>query len=143
MGPNNETNFKVPTLPDPHLAPYKSLGSVFGGNKESPPRENKKKSVMSNVGSPGMKTSRSSQNMAERSYSVSENSRGGGVQVSVGNVSRTPHRTAGYGGAGQPSRGPHRFGHPDMRASYSERLSTRQRTNYRGPPTPGQQRGWI
>ena len=96
-----DQQFKQPTAPD---SAYKSLGSVFG-QKESPPRENKKK-LSSNVsvpanGAPAVKSARSVQNMAERSFSVSENRNHSGV-------SRTPHRVAGYGGAGQPSRGPHR-----------------------------------
>jgi len=127
-----DQQFKQPNVQDPA---YKSLGSVFS-QKESPPRESKKK-LNSNVSvpansAPAVKSARSVQNMAERSFSVSENRNHSGV-------SRTPHRVAGYGGAGQPSRGPHRFGHPDTRASYSERLSSRQRANYRGPQTPGQQ----
>jgi hypothetical protein len=96
-----DQQFKQPNVPD---SAYKSLGSVFG-QKESPPRENKKK-LGSNVsvpanGAPAVKSARSVQNMAERSFSVSENRNHSGV-------SRTPHRVAGYGGAGQPSRGPHR-----------------------------------
>ena len=41
-----------------------------------------------------------------RSFSVSESSRNQSLNASQ---NRTPHRIAGYGGAGQPSRGPHRY----------------------------------
>ena len=55
----------------------------------------------------GVKQARSVQNVsAERSMSISEQSRGAFGGGARGN--RTPHRTAGHGGAGQPSRGPHR-----------------------------------
>ena len=104
------------------LPAYKSLGAVYQNKDSSPPsqgeRERKKK--MSNGGmtvQPGSGTAktRSSQHLAERSFSVTEtNSRGqqGGTtghNLSSSSQSRTPHRTAGYGGAGQPNRGPHRF----------------------------------
>jgi len=117
---------KVPVLP---LVP----GSVFGHNKDSPPpqlRETKKKLACStsinnnnnsllstsNSGSrthssnnsSGVKAARSVQNVsaAERSYSISDQQQQ--QQSRSHAVHRTPHRTAGYGGAGQPSRGPHR-----------------------------------
>ena len=61
----------------------------------------------------GVKQSRSVQNMAERSLSISEQSRpvreaAGAAREAAARGSRTPHRTAGHGGAGQPNRGPHR-----------------------------------
>ena len=103
------------------LPAYKSLGAVYQNQKESSPpqgeRERKKK--MSNgtgggmtVPGSGTAKTRSSQHLAERSFSVTEtNSRQGGTghNLSSSSQSRTPHRTAGYGGAGQPNRGPHRF----------------------------------
>jgi len=103
-------------------AQYKSLG-IFG--KESPPRDAKKAAskVVSVVNTSTVKTARSVQNMAERSFSVSV-----GETLGQSNLTRTPHRTAGYGGAGHPNRAPHRFGNPDMRASYTER--SRQRNGY-------------
>ena len=97
---------------------YKSLGAVFGQETAAPDT----RGDLINYG--GVKSSRSVQNMAERSYSVSEVNRS---SVGGPGLVRTPHRAAGYGGAGQPARGPHRFGNPDMRASYSERLTARQR----------------
>ena len=112
------------------LPPYKSLGAVFP-KESSPPqgeRERKKKMSSGMAAPSNAAKARSAQHLAERSFSVSENSRPQNLSSST--QSRTPHRTAGYGGAGHPSRGPHRFGHPDMRASYSERLSTRQRGAY-------------
>ena len=98
----------------PHPPPdsaYKSLGSVFAPKDSPPGRETKKKQACSvqvnpvqpTPGFQAVKSSRSVQNMAERSMSVSESERTRGLS------SRTPHRTAGYGGAGQPSRGPHRY----------------------------------
>lgn len=84
---------------------YKSLGSVYGQG-DSPPRDKTKKLSLGAGGGmtySGVKSARSVQNMAERSYSVSEVSRG-----HMGQLQRTPHRAAGYGGAGQPTRGPHR-----------------------------------
>ena len=108
--------------------PYKSLGSVFNP-KESPPgggtssrtlkespngREQKKKlacntsmnppppAVNSSINASLNGGSRSIQSMtAERSMSVSEQNR------YVAGM-RTPHRSVGYGGGGQPSRGPNR-----------------------------------
>lgn len=95
---------------------YKSLGAVFGQEAA----DTRGDVITYN----GVKSSRSVQNMAERSYSVSEVNRS---SVTGPGLARTPHRAAGYGGAGQPTRGPHRFGNPDTRASYSERLNSRQR----------------
>ena len=87
---------------------YKSLGSVYGQG-DSPPRDKTKKlSLGAGMTYSGVKSARSVQNMAERSYSVSEVSRAGHLQ---GQLQRTPHRAAGYGGAGQPTRGPHRSVH--------------------------------
>ena len=104
-----------------------------------PRGENKKKLSNGANGSVmtynGVKSSRSVQNMAERSYSVSEVNRG---LMTGSGLARTPHRAAGYGGAGQPTRGPHRFGNPDMRASYSERLNSRQKTAAAPRPGPGE-----
>ena len=109
-------------------------GSVFGhkdpNNSPPPPRETKKKLACSasttavavnnngllassansrthNSRSVVVKAARSVQTVsAERSYSVSEPHH---PVRSNHAVHRTPHRTAGYGGAGQPSRGPHRY----------------------------------
>jgi hypothetical protein len=108
-------------------------GSVFGHNKDSPPpqlRETKKKLACSTSinnnnnnsllstsnssrthnsnNSSGVKAARSVQNVsaAERSYTLSDQQQQ--QQSRSHAVHRTPHRTAGYGGAGQPSRGPHR-----------------------------------
>ena len=148
-GVRSTPEFKTPApvaSGDLILPAYKSLGAVYQNQKDtSPPQgERERKKKMSNGTSSGAMTvsgmttgkTRSSQHLAERSFSVTEtgNSRqqggSGGHNLSSSSQSRTPHRTAGYGGAGQPNRGPHRFGHPDMRASYSERLSSRQRGAY-------------
>ena len=100
------------------LPAYKSLGAVYQNQKDSSPpqgeRERKKKMSNGGMTVPGSGTAktRSSQHLAERSFSVTEtNSRQGttGHNLSSSSQSRTPHRTAGYGGAGQPNRGPHRF----------------------------------
>ena len=101
------------------LPAYKSLGPVYQNQKDSSPpqgeRERKKKMSNGGMTVPGSGTAktRSSQHLAERSFSVTEtNSRGQGTtghNLSSSSQSRTPHRTAGYGGAGQPNRGPHRF----------------------------------
>ena len=127
-GVRSTTEFKAPApVPaasgDLILPAYKSLGAVYQNQKDSSPpqgeRERKKKmsngtSGMTVPGSGTAKT-RSSQHLAERSFSaVTEaNSRQGtaGHNLSSSSQSRTPHRTAGYGGAGQPNRGPHRFHH--------------------------------
>ena len=102
------------------LPAYKSLGAVYQKDSSPPQGERERKKKMSNGGMtvPGSGTAktRSSQHLAERSFSVTEtNSRGqGGTtghNLSSSSQSRTPHRTAGYGGAGQPNRGPHRFHH--------------------------------
>ena len=78
---------------------YKSLGSVYNGLSTG--GDKGKKMTYTSV-----KSARSVQNMAERSYSVSEVNR---AALSSGGLHRTPHRAAGYGGAGQPTRGPHRY----------------------------------
>ena len=115
------------------VSAYKSLGSVFN-SKESPPgggsssrtlkespngREQKKKLACNlnnpmnppqppingaaNISSLQMNGSRSMQSMAaERSMSVSEQ------QSRYVASMRTPHRSVGYGGGGQPNRGPNR-----------------------------------
>ena len=102
------------------LPAYKSLGAVYQKDSSPPQGERERKKKMSNGGMtvPGSGTAktRSSQHLAERSFSVTEtNSRGqGGTtghNLSSSSQSRTPHRTAGYGGAGQPNRGPHRSHH--------------------------------
>ena len=120
----NSNHFKTGGAIQPDSA-YKSLGSVFGPEG---PADNKKKLSNGTNGNVmtynGVKSSRSVQNMAERSYSVSEVNRS---LMTGSGLARTPHRAAGYGGAGQPTRGPHRFGNPDTRASYSERLNSRQK----------------
>ena len=120
----NNNHFKTGGAIQPDSA-YKSLGSVFGPEG---PADNKKKLSNGTNGNVmtynGVKSSRSVQNMAERSYSVSEVNRS--LMTGPG-LARTPHRAAGYGGAGQPTRGPHRFGNPDLRASYSERRDARQK----------------
>ena len=89
-----------PIQPD---SAYKSLGSVYGQDSSPPRDKTKKLSLGAGMTYSGVKSARSVQNMAERSYSVSEVSRGHMGQQ------RTPHRAAGYGGAGQPTRGPHRW----------------------------------
>ena len=103
------------------LPAYKSLGAVYQKDSSPPQQgERERKKKMSNGGMtvPGSGTAktRSSQHLAERSFSVTEtNSRGQQGGTTGHNLSssssqpRTPHRTAGYGGAGQPNRGPHRF----------------------------------
>ena len=64
----------------------------------------KNKSKMGVTQGYSLKT-RSVQNMAERSYSVSEVNR---AALGSSGLHRTPHRAGGYGGGGQPTRGPHR-----------------------------------
>ena len=113
---------------------YKSLGSVFGQDNKGL-QESGGTQGNSVITYNGVKSSRSVQNMAERSYSVSEVNRS--AMTGPGLV-RTSHRAAGHGGAGQPTRGPHRFGNPDMRASYSERLSHRQRPAPAPRPGPSE-----
>ena len=78
-------------------------------SKDSPPRETKKKLVTgaSTAAPPGRPAQPGLP--AERSFSVSEGGRAGGREAGRGGgQNRTPHRTAGYGGAGHPNRGPHR-----------------------------------
>ena len=79
---------------------YKSLGSVYSGLTSG----DKTKSKMTVTQGYSLKT-RSVQNMAERSYSVSEVNR---AALGSSGLHRTPHRAGGYGGGGQPTRGPHR-----------------------------------
>lgn len=80
---------------------YKSLGSVYNGLTNGDKGKNGKMTVSQGY---SLKT-RSVQNMAERSYSVSEVNR---AALGSGGLHRTPHRAGGYGGGGQPTRGPHR-----------------------------------
>ena len=94
---------------------YKSLGSVYNGLDKTKDRA-KMAGVTQQSGGYSLKTrgvinmgERSTEvtrvNMAERSYSVSEVNR---AALGTSGLHRTPHRAGGYGGGGQPTRGPHR-----------------------------------